>query len=96
MALKLQPACRCHNECRCRGRSYAPAALTADGVGRAVARANRAAGAKSGWMSILDQGLADFRRAAFLINMGFVFLAEEAQGADDRGGRALTQTTQRR
>ena len=45
---------------------------------------------------ILDQRAADFGRAAFLVNVGFVFIAEEAQRADDRVGRALAQAAQGR
>lgn len=71
------------------------AALARDCIHRAVARAHGAAGASFRLDFILDQRFTDFRWAALLVNMRFVFVPEEAQGADDRGRRALPQAAQR-
>ena len=70
------------------------AAFAGDGIDRAVAGADGAAGAELFQNFVADQGPANFGRAAFFVDMGFIFLAEVLERADDRVGSALTQTAQ--
>ena len=70
------------------------AAFSADGSCRAVAGAYRAAGAGTFQDHKADQCLAYFRRAAFFIDVGFVFVPEVLERADDRVRCSLSQAAQ--
>ncbi len=56
-------------------------AFAADGAYRAISGAHSATGASLCQNFVTDQAAADFCRAAFFVNVGFVFLTEVFQGA---------------
>ena len=68
----------------------------ADAAGRAAARAQRAAPALRRVDLIGHQLLAVAGRAALLIDVRFVFVAEILEGGKHRVRRGLSQTAQRR
>ncbi len=71
------------------------ASFTADGSDRAVASADGTTSTIFLVDFIGNERAAYFCRAAFLINMGFEFLAEMLQDGDDRNRSALPETAKR-
>ena len=69
--------------------------LAADAVGRALLGAEHAAGAGLGVDVVRDQRLALAGRAALLVDMRFVFIAEVPDGREHRVGRRAAEGAER-
>lgn len=68
--------------------------FSADGFHRTISRADGTSGAGRGLNLETDQGFANFCRATFFVNVGFVFVAEMFECANNRVWSALSKTAE--